>query len=364
MALPKAFIGQLNSNGVLSTIYNMIISQEVFSENITLKGTLVEKFRVDGTLFGDTKLYYSTDVGLVTTFPNTAQTLLTKNPPKDPKVQAVTIDTFKQTAITVDGVKLKQAFASADIYGAFVSVTIQWLRDAYKVLNVTLINTFVGTTKAVAGDQNQTVDLEPEFAVASTTDEMALYTWKAQKIGERLANIIVDLNDALRSYNDYGHLRSYNPSDFMIVWNKKYSNMIKHVSLPLVFHKDDVMPKAMESEIINSRYFGVASTNTTTVAGERTLIDRVIKVGGVDTQFFPGDVLPTGTTVVAGTTYLPDEQIICKILHKKAIPFMSALLIETEFYNAKDLDRNHYLTWGYSEPTYLKEFPLITIEEA
>lgn len=364
MATPKMFIGTLNANGVLSSIYNMIISQEVFSENIKLKGTLVEKFRMDGTLFGDTKLYYSTDVGLVTNFPNSSQNLLSKNPPKDPKVQKVTIDTFKQTAVTVDGVKLKQAFASADIYGAFVSVTIQWLRDAYKVLNVTLINTFVGTTEAVSAAQNPTVDLDPVFEVASTVDEMSLYTWKGQKIGEMLANIIVDLNDALRDYNDYGHLRSYDMSDFMLVWNKKYANMIKHISLPLVFHKEDVIPKAMDSEILNTRYFGTVSTNTVTVAGERTVIDRVLEVSGVDVQFFPGDVLPTGTTVVAGTTYLDDESIICKIVHKRAIPFMSALLIQTEFFNAKDHDRNHYLTWGYSEPTYLKEFPLITISEA
>ena len=48
--MPK-FTGTLNSNEIFSAIYNMIISQQVFSDNI--KGTassLVDRARVDGTL--------------------------------------------------------------------------------------------------------------------------------------------------------------------------------------------------------------------------------------------------------------------------------------------------------------------------
>ena len=62
-------------------------------------------------------------------------------------------------AITVDTVKLKQAFQTADVYGAFVAVSINWLRDAYKVLNITLINTYVGTTVSAA--VNGEIDVEP-----------------------------------------------------------------------------------------------------------------------------------------------------------------------------------------------------------
>ena len=68
-----AFVGQLKQNGVLSSLYNMIIGQEVFSDNIELKGTLFEKFRVDGTLYGDTKLFISTDVGKVRDFPDAVE---------------------------------------------------------------------------------------------------------------------------------------------------------------------------------------------------------------------------------------------------------------------------------------------------
>lgn len=53
MATYTNFTGQLNPNEIFGALYNMIISQQVFSDNI--KGTyseLVDKARVDGTLYG------------------------------------------------------------------------------------------------------------------------------------------------------------------------------------------------------------------------------------------------------------------------------------------------------------------------
>ena len=56
-----AFLGTLNSNEIFSALFNMIISQEVFADNIGKHQTLVDKARVDGGLYGDTKLFYATD---------------------------------------------------------------------------------------------------------------------------------------------------------------------------------------------------------------------------------------------------------------------------------------------------------------
>lgn len=53
MATYTNFTGQLNPNEIFGALYNMIISQQVFADNI--KGTyseLVDKARVDGTLYG------------------------------------------------------------------------------------------------------------------------------------------------------------------------------------------------------------------------------------------------------------------------------------------------------------------------
>ena len=58
-----AFSGQLNANEIFGALYNMIISQEVFGDNIAgTFSSLVDKARVDGSLYGDTKLFYSPDV--------------------------------------------------------------------------------------------------------------------------------------------------------------------------------------------------------------------------------------------------------------------------------------------------------------
>lgn len=362
----------LNQNQVLSSLHNMIISQEVFADNISLKGTLVEKFRIDGTLYGDTKLFISTDVNKIRDFPNTNDTVLTKKNPDNPFTQAVVIDTFKQTAITVDGVKLKQAFASADIYGAFVLVTISWLRAAYKVLNVTLINTFVGTVETQANTSSVEV-LLPTKPTSGIVELQAYNSLLGEIVGQKIGDTIVDLEDAMRDYNELGYLRAYDISKFIIVWNKAVSNLIKHVSLPRIFHKGDVLDlKNMEEHIINDRYFGNIVTGVTVANGttHRTMTDLIVKVNtstgeysatGVEKQFFPADILPKNTPVESGQIYIQDNTIICKIIHKKAIPFMSALVVASEFYNAKDLDRTHFLTWGYSKPTYLKEFPIIKL---
>ena len=56
------FTGTLRHNEIFSAIYNMIISQQVFADNIAgTNSKLVDEAKVDGTLYGDTKLYYATD---------------------------------------------------------------------------------------------------------------------------------------------------------------------------------------------------------------------------------------------------------------------------------------------------------------
>ena len=63
MAYPINYAGKLNPNEIYVSIYNMIISQQVFADNIKdTKSSLVDAARVDGSMYGDTKLYYATDV--------------------------------------------------------------------------------------------------------------------------------------------------------------------------------------------------------------------------------------------------------------------------------------------------------------
>ena len=56
-----AYDGQLKANEVFASLFNMIISLQVFDTGIGSLSGLYSGRRVDGTLYGDTKLYISTD---------------------------------------------------------------------------------------------------------------------------------------------------------------------------------------------------------------------------------------------------------------------------------------------------------------
>ena len=116
------FDGRLNSNEIFASIYNMIISQDVFADNIKgTKSQLVDKARVDGSMYGDTKLYYSTDVLKSEEWGGDAETgnLLKTYRPKDPQCQAITIDKFRQISLTVDNYLSKRAWADATAFNSF-----------------------------------------------------------------------------------------------------------------------------------------------------------------------------------------------------------------------------------------------------
>lgn len=100
------FNGSLKSNHIMSALYNMIISQEVFADNIAGTGSaLVDEARVDGGLYGDTKLYTAVDVTKSIAWVQDSQTatnLLELHRPDPAQTQAITLDQFRQIALTVD----------------------------------------------------------------------------------------------------------------------------------------------------------------------------------------------------------------------------------------------------------------------
>lgn len=117
------FEGRLRPNDIFGALYNMIISQEVFADNI--KGTdLVDQARVDGGLYGDTKLFYSTDALKSAEWGNDAEAknLLDLHRPKAPECQAIVLDKFRQICLTVDDYLSKRAWADEGAFSSFNSV--------------------------------------------------------------------------------------------------------------------------------------------------------------------------------------------------------------------------------------------------
>lgn len=358
------FTGQLRTNEIYGALFNMIISQQVFADNI--KGTyssLVDKARVDGSLYGDTKLYFATDV--LHSEPwgadEEALNLLQLHRADSPETQAIVLDVFRQISLTLDKYLSKRAWSTEGAFSSFNSVMLGWIRDTKRVYDATTYNTFLGNEIASGEGQNIEIDLTGVEADASlNTKEKS--ERRAQLIAERIANLLVDMKDVGRGYNDYGFLRSYEDEEIKIIWNSKYVNEIRKVDLPTIFHKEALVDKFNE-EILPARYFGkgieVAEESATTDAELRSGVEQSI----ADEHYFAGDVIPTGTTLGVGAkTYTEDADVICKVFVKLP-PIMSAFEVGTSFFNPKSLTENHYLTWGHNTLEHLKNYPCITIKE-
>lgn len=341
------FTGQLRSNEIFSALYNMIISQEVFADNI--KGSdLVDQARVDGGLYGDTKLYYSTDALASAEWGNDAEAanLLALHRPDAPKVQAIVLDKFRQIALTVDNYLSKRAWADEGSFSSFNSVMLGWLKDTKKVYDGTTYNCYIGTAEGLSA--NATV----EVTVAEGDNE-------AQVIANKLADVVTEMTDYTRDFNDYGQLRRYAEDEIKVIFNSKYINKIKTIDLPVIF--DNAGLKATFSkEVLPARYFGTVNTSRKQADSKtRSLIEQVIG----DKHYFAGDKIEVGVYADANTSYQEDDTVICKIVTKLP-PYMSAFEVGTSFFNPKSLTENHYLTFGHNTIEYLKAYPMVTVKKS
>ena len=397
MQLQSAFT--LNSNEIFGSIANMIISQEVFADNLGKHQTLVDEARVDGGLYGDKKLYYATDVLKSHAWGNDseASNLLSLDRPADPSVQAITLDKFRQIRLTVDNYLSKRAWSNEGAFSSFNAVMLGWMRETKRVYDGTLYNCYIGAVTTSTGKQIVNVDLgtgsgHPLYNLTGVEKEQM----EAMLIAQALANLFVEMGDYSRSFNDYQYLRSYSEEQIRVIWNADYVNKIRKVDLPTIFHKDGLVGK-FEEKVLPARYFGVqitssnistysASTPTTNKPIDsddgaytpgvnhangliRSMVEKDVTVGGTAYHVFPGDEIPTGATIVASTgDFLPGEvyiettDVICKVVVKLP-PFMSAFEAGTSFFNPRSLTENHYLTFGHNTIEHLKNYPFITIKE-
>lgn len=394
-----AFTGQLNTNEIFASLYNMIISQEVFADNIAgTFSSLVDKSRVDGSLYGDTKLFYSPDVLKSRAWggDTEASNLLSINRPAAPQVQAIVLNNFRQIDITVDNYLTKRAWQGEGAFGSFNSIMLGMIRETKRVYDATIFNTYVGT--AVSSAAGGTLTVTPLSGTDTTSaDKEGAERLYAESVAQALADLFIHLKDVSRDYNDYSQLKSYNLEDLVVVWNSKKVNRIKSIDLPTIFHKDGLIQK-FEEEILPERYFGTVITasniasfsDSTPAAGKpidsddhtyvpgsnhaygclRSVYECDVTVGGVDYHLFAGDELPAGATVGAsqqfdvGEAYIEDAKVICKVMHRRSVPFMSAFEVGTSFFNPRSLTENHYLTWGHNTLEYLKRYPFITVKES
>lgn len=360
------FNGQLNTNEIYNALFNMIISQRLFDITVATP-TLADKLKVDGTLYGDTKLYYSMDIGGTYEWGNDAEApnLLEINRNKTQKVEKITLDKFRQANITVDNYLSKRAWGDEGVFAQFNGVLTASIGQAKKVYENGYINTYIGTHKSTQPACNIVVERDDLATPVTAVELESVSRITGQRISKAIADLFVELKDNNRKFNEFNFLRSYDPSELMIVWNAQAKNKILKIDLPMVFNKGGLEP--MEGIELDQHYFGnpIATAGTATGA-EYSLVEKTYSVGTgdnkVDTYVRIGEVIPTGASYGIGEAYLPDPTIICKLISAEGNPFMSSMEVGTVFYNSRSLTENHYLTWGFNTMQSLKEKPFITFE--
>lgn len=247
----------LNQNKINAALMNMIISQRVYDSGVA-STEIADKFRVDGTLYGDTKLYHSFDIGSPEDWLNDAEAadLLKLNRNKSGKTQAIVMGVYKMMSITTDQYLSKQAFMREGTFAEFTSFLKSSLRKIKKVYDNALIKSKLGTLEPSTDD----CDITVTTPIGDTQEEQNRL--EAQYIAKRMKVLKVDLADNNRKYNALDYLRAYNPSEMVAFWNVEVSSRLTMVDLPTIFHDDFDREAKFEQHELPQKWFGKALTDS------------------------------------------------------------------------------------------------------
>lgn len=372
------FNGNLNPNEVFGSIYNMILFQEVHYPELADNFGFVEMFRTQGGQDGDTGLFYAQDILHSRPWLGDAEAsnLLAVERPDDPKCQAITVNNFRIIKTSLDSYLTRRAWSTEGAFSQFQSIVRSMLTQTKKLYEATLINTYIGHVK---GEATRSLVEVPLSDIQATGEEKNRL--EAQTIAQYLADLMVDMKDYSRDFNDYGFMRAYNENELLVIWNTKYVNKINKLDLPTIFNKSGLMDK-FEQYVLPARYFSeqTTSANISGVSGLTGGIDdngnAVVTIensyAGRDLityeegdfagkHLFAGEKLPKGSKFIVGKAGFVDEDVICKVITKDSIKYLASFETATEFWNPQALITSNMLIWGYAEPDRLLDKPCVVV---
>jgi hypothetical protein len=350
-----AFDGQLLTNEVFASLYNQIISLQVFPSGIGTLNGIYGTRKVDGTLYGDTKLYISTDVLQSyewdgTDTPGSYNLLTIKRPPA-PVEQAIVMDTFRQIPLTVDEYLTKRAFMDEGSFGSFNGVILSWLQKTKEVYEHTTYTTRILVSTLANSTLLGTIALG---APTTTLIDLDKKIYKAQELYRNIEDHMKEIEEPSRDYNDNSFLRNYKMSDFDIIVPLGILSGVTKFDVPFLYGPDE---KAKIKEV-HWKYFGTIIAGASTTPSTNTVVRALVEKVYDGDNYFPGDLLPDSQAYLANETYTatytakPDLDDVFPVyaIHKQDFPIMSAFSVGTSFFNARRLDMNHYLTFGHNDP--------------
>lgn len=350
--MAKKFTGQLNTNKVFAALMNMIISQTIFDTGISSLNGIYDSRKVDGTLYGDTKLYYSTDALKSYDWETVSYNILTKHRPPSPEVEAISIGVYRQIPITIDNYLSKQAFMDEGSFGQFNGVQMEWQSKTREVYEHTKFTTDIIVTGDKLSKKLGTIELAAPAGITGYD----LYRWRGQELFRQVEDYMDELNEPSRNYNDLKFLRNYHIDDFdIIIPLGVLSNVRKH-DIPFLFN-EDAKPRFKE---IHWKYFGTLNEDAGTSQDNnktiRSYIEKDYGTAENPIHVFPGDLIPNSVAYLANETYTAkyaerpsiNQPIDILFIHKEDFPIMSAFSVSTNFFDPVQLNSNYYLTFGHN----------------
>lgn len=380
-----AYNGHLNANHIQSALFNMIIAQDIIGGSIHANYNLVDKAKEQAGLYGDTVLKIDTPVLTPVDWSQDsadAVNLLALDRPGAPKTQAITIDVFKQVRLTKDDYMSKQAFGTEGAFAAYQSVLDSRLSKSKETYLNKTYNVFVGTT---AGQVTTSIDVD--------ADSQTL----GQNVAYGLTMLVDDMKDYNTKYTANGFERAFSDADIHIIWNNKYINQVRKIDTPVLYNAG-VVNEVFKGDVLPAKYFGTvitsdnvsdfsAATPTTgkpidsdtgaytpgsnnangTIRAAKDLYKPFGTAGA--TVYIPaGAEIPANKTIGASSTdflygevYIEQADIICKV-YTKLPPVLEAFSVGTNFFNAKNLSTNMYLTFGHNTLVPLDSEAIVTVK--
>lgn len=368
------FNGQLNSGIIYNSMYNAIIAIYQIKQHFTDSYSLVDRFRKEGSEYGDKLVYMTLDSIPVHDWTNDgeAANLLALDRSKKQHEEEIKLDVFKQIRLTTDAyMQTKQLWTSENGFSRFASLLLQTMENAKKVYEIKTFDVFAGTVISESGDgtpQNTSWDLKVGGPDA-TNDPEGAARWFGMKLAESLSNLMYELRDVRRTWNDIQYEASYDMDEFQLLLPASVANKFKYISMPTIFDNGPLKALLEDAYVLPDNYFGRVVTVTGTQIKADGVTHRFLHSQFLNSVFYnAGDLIPKDT-IIASTTDIvvpayTEESILLKLIHKEDCPYMSAYNVRSQFYNARSHTTNNYLTFAHNTLEHIGIFPLITVMEA
>lgn len=374
------FNGQLNANEIYASQFNMIlfIRTHRFGKGNGYS-TLVDEAKEEGGKYGDIGLFYA--VPLLRTTPWAGRAiesakLLNQEYQKLPDPQKLTINVFRKIVNTTDELLSKRMYHEAGAFGEFISLTDAQISKTKRIYEQSTYNVYIGTNKSsVQADYE--IDITTARGNASTEEEANRL--EAQEIATKLADLEDEIKDIQDKFNDFGETDLLDVSELRFVISSKWANKIKLMDVPTIFNKDGVENTIFKNVVkLPDHYFGTVNTSAT--VGDGSTVYAAVELDFNQTNpleegtlapqnptydkkkhVVAGKLIPVGETAPAGASYTVDPDIIGKVMHKNAVPYLTAFSIGADFFNPRGQATTKYSIWGHNTLEYLKQYPFFNI---